>query len=288
MRELPNVTSVSVPPARSRPVCPACGEKCEPTGELLGGYSLFLCRRCGLRSALEALRVPVNYDDAYMTGLYPDQTVEGMRQAEKSGVDASMMQTYAPFFRIMKPVAGRKQLLDVGCGAGRFCRAATRRGWKTVGLDVSEVALEYARALEPLDYRSGVIADIAQAGARFDVITAFEVLEHQPDLRGFLQQIRACLGESGRFLCTVPAWEDPDVRSATRKDWVPPVHLLFFTRRSLRATLTQAGFEVLRTGYIPMAPPGIVPRLKILAKKVLSAPQPPQGIWALARPASVS
>lgn len=288
MRELANVTSDSVPPAQSQYLCPACKEKCTPTGERLGGYSLFLCRRCGLRSALEALRAPVNYDDAYMTGLYPDQTVEGMRQAEKSGVDASQMQTYAPFFRIMKPVTGRQQLLDVGCGAGRFCRAAARRRWKTLGLDVSEVALEYARALEPLDYRAGVIADIAKAGARFDVITAFEVLEHQPDLREFLKQIRACLGDSGCFFCTVPAWEDPAVRSATRSDWVPPVHLLFFSRRSLKAALIQTGFEVLRTGYIPMQPSGIVPRLKSLAKTILSVSHPPQGIWALAKPASVS
>jgi SAM-dependent methyltransferase len=267
-------------------LCPACGSNCKPTGEQLSGHSLFVCCRCGLRSALEVLKLAVDYNDAYASRLYPDQTVEEMRRTEKGSLDASLIETYAPFFRLMKPVIGRNGLLDVGCGGGRFCRAAARRGWKTLGIDVSELALEYARAMKPLlDYRSIDIAEIAQTCGQFDVVTAFEVVEHQSQIREFLKHIRAALNEEGLFLCTVPAWEHPDVRSATRPDWVPPVHLLFFTRASLSAVLTLNGFEVLRTGYIPMRPCGVVPQMKWFTKQILNMTGPPLGVWALAKPA---
>lgn len=266
-------------------ICPACGGQCVPSGEQLAGHWLYVCRHCGMRSAFTALSLPVNYNDAYKDGLYPNQTVEEMRRTADGDANGCVIDTYVPFFRLMKPEDGRNKLLDVGCGGGRFCRAAARLGWNTLGIDVSEAALEYARAVEPLDYRSIDVSQIAQTCGRFDVITAFEVVEHQARIRDFLGHVRAALRENGRFLCTVPAWEHPEVRCAIRPDWVPPVHLLFFTRASLRTVLRSNGFVVLKTGYIPMAPTSLMSRAKWLAKRILKANGFPLGTWALAKPA---
>jgi SAM-dependent methyltransferase len=268
---------------RSSCECPSCGARCGPTGEELRNHPLFLCERCGLRSALGAFGLAVDYDEVYENDLYSDQTVESMRIAEQEGCDASRIPTYGPFFRVLRPTPGRNRLLDVGCGAGRFCRAAAHRGWRTLGIDLSEVALERARAMEPLEYRRVGLADIPASCGRFDVITAFEVLEHQARVREFLREVRGALNEQGRFLCTVPAWEHPDVRNATRTDWVPPVHLLFFTRSSLKMTLALNGFDVLKTGYIWMVPRNLLSRAKWLGKLLLTSTERPLGIWALAR-----
>ena len=265
--------------------CPACGEACMPAGDRLGGYALFLCGHCGLRSAVDALDVPVDYDQVYSSDLYAEQTVEAMKIAEQDGRDAALIPTYAPFFRALKPEGGRTRLLDVGCGAGRFCRAAAHRGWKTLGIDVSEVALEHARAIERLEYQAIDLADVPGRCGRFDVVTAFEVVEHQSRVRRFLQLVRSALQPDGRFFCTVPAWEHPDVRSASRPDWIPPVHLLFFTRESLQEALAHNGFDVAGAGYIWMTPQALYPRIKWLAKRVLTRAERPLGIWALARAA---
>jgi SAM-dependent methyltransferase len=281
------MNSPFTPISDARQACPACGSRCEVSAERLAGYQLFLCARCGLRSALEALNAPPNYDSAYAQGLYPDQTVEEMRRGEANGVDATRIDTYIPFFREMRPFPGRNQLLDVGCGGGRFCRAAARAGWKTLGIDVSAVALQFARDVEPLDYRVLELPAVTEACGRFDVITAFEVIEHQAELSRFLRCVRDALQNQGRFFCTVPAWEHPEVRSATRPDWVPPIHLLFFTRVSLGSVLRLNGFEVLNTGYIPAGPAGLACRLKWTARRwsqrLLGTPSYPLGIWGVAK-----
>lgn len=272
--------------------CPACGAPCELSGERLAGYPLSLCRRCGARAALTAMNATVDYNDAYASGLYSDQTVEQMQRNEAEGLSADRLDTYVPFFREVKPSANHNTVLDIGCGGGRFCRAATRSGWKTLGIDVSNVALDFARRISPLDYLSIDLDEVARLRGRFDVITAFEVLEHQAKVRHFLECVRATLKDRGRFFCTVPAWEHPEVRSATRLDWIPPIHLLFFTRASLGATLRLNGFEVVRTGYIPAGPEHPAARVKWAArrwvKRLLGAPQHALGIWGLARPAGLT
>jgi SAM-dependent methyltransferase len=269
--------------------CPVCGVSAKPDRCELRGYRLFLCPRCGLRFAAEAFTRRVNYDEAYEEGLYPLQTVAAMRENEAKGLDGTKMQTYVPFFRRLEPQLSLRTLLDVGCGGGRFCRAAAQQGWKTLGIDTSEVALRFAREVEALEYRRLDLGEVPGHYSRFDVVTAFEVLEHLGDIRAFLRLVPPVTRRGGYFFCTVPAWEDPLVRVDHRPEAAPPVHLLFFTRPALRTALSTCGFHVLKTGYIPEAPLGTPPWLWTLKRAVKrtigrTIDRPRQGIWALAHP----
>lgn len=263
--------------------CPSCVHPCEPTSSELGGYRLFLCKNCDLHFAPRAFEVPVAYDDAYMQGLYPDQAIEAMREKEAHGLDATKIATYVPFFRGVKP-RQHDRLLDVGCGGGRFCRAASGLGWKTTGVDVSKAALTAAIEAAPLEYHCIELDKIREELGTFDVVTAFEVLEHQANLHSFLESIINVLEPGGKFFCTVPAWEDPAVRAAVRADWIPPVHLLFFSRTALVSSLYNVGFEILKSGYIPGVPLRLYDKCKWLARNALHKNQRRRlGIWALAR-----
>src|SRR3954449_6883114 len=80
------------------------------------------------------------------------------------------------------PLEG-KSALDVGCGAGLLAEPLARLGAKVTGIDASPdliaVAREHAAAIGlEIDYRAG---DVQTLDARFDLVTAMEVVEHVAD-----------------------------------------------------------------------------------------------------------
>ena len=100
----------------------------------------------------------------------------------------------APFRRDAEgaapPLAGLT-LVDVGCGGGLVAEPLARMGAEVTGLDPAAESIAVARAHAEatgarLAYRAGLVEDLVAEGARFDVVTALEVVEHVADLRAFV------------------------------------------------------------------------------------------------------
>lgn len=92
--------------------------------------------------------------------------------------------------------------LDVGCGGGLVCEPLTRLGADVMGIDASPAAIEVATAHAAqmrlrIDYRVITVEDIAESGARFDLVTALEIIEHVPDPARFVAACAACLKPGG-------------------------------------------------------------------------------------------
>lgn len=106
------------------------------------------------------------------------------------------------------PGIERPRVLEVGCAFGLFLSALGPR-WERYGSDLSAYAIEHAR-------RSVPEARFVQAGAAdrpfegsFDLIAAFDVLEHVPDLEAVARTARASLRPNGRLLFVVPVYDGP-------------------------------------------------------------------------------
>jgi SAM-dependent methyltransferase len=144
----------------------------------------------------------------------------------------------------LAPQCGR--LLDVGCGTGNFLRAASDSGYLVAGVELDPAAAHFARSYSPRSrvfdvplesFRSNHPNDI------FDVVTFFEVLEHQAEPNEFLAEIRACLRPRGFIALSVPNRE----RWQTSMDALdyPPNHFLRWNPASLQNALRAHGFSVL-------------------------------------------
>jgi SAM-dependent methyltransferase len=89
------------------------------------------------------------------------------------------------------------------------------------------------------------ISEFAQqhADEKFDMVTFFEVLEHQAAPLEFLQKVKTCLRPRGTIALSVPnreRWKTgPDVLD------YPPNHFLRWNAAALRSFLSAQGFEVL-------------------------------------------
>lgn len=140
------------------------------------------------------------------------------------------------------PKSGK--LLDIGCGVGNFLCAAREAGYKVTGIELNANAARFAREnLHGRVYSLSLEDFGRQHGEeKFDVVTFFEVLEHQDQPRVFLEQAASCLTEDGWIALSVPnrgRWKpDFDVLD------FPPNHLTRWNAETLRNFLSAGGFEV--------------------------------------------
>jgi ubiquinone/menaquinone biosynthesis C-methylase UbiE len=83
------------------------------------------------------------------------------------------------------------KLLDMGCGAGRFCRIAADRGAHVSGLDATATFVEIARERVPAgDFRVGDIEHLPWPDHSFDVVTGFNSFIFAADITGALREAR--------------------------------------------------------------------------------------------------
>lgn len=105
---------------------------------------------------------------------------------------------------IPKPLAGLR-VLDIGCGGGLLCEPLAGLGAEVTGIDPGAATIEAATrhaAASGLSvgYRRTLAEDLAAGGDKFDIVLAMEVVEHVPDLDGFLAAACALVAPGGMLV----------------------------------------------------------------------------------------
>jgi len=149
--------------------------------------------------------------------------------------------------RLAKHIRPPGRLLDLGAGAGFFVEEAAAAGWFSEGLEAARWAVERSRSRGGPPVWLGDARDLrALECGTFDVVTAFDVIEHLEDPLVFLRGCAAALRPGGVLVLTTPRFDSLAARiCGARWHALLPAHLHYFSRRSLRAALEQAGFHIL-------------------------------------------
>lgn len=95
-------------------------------------------------------------------------------------------------------VAG-KDVADIGCGEGRFCRMLAARGARTVGVDPTVELIAEARRLQPGGIFHAVGGEaLPLADASMDLVVSYVALVDIPDFRAAIREMARVLRPGGR------------------------------------------------------------------------------------------
>ena len=238
MKKKPKTTSIN---------CPLCqGDDCRI---FLTKFEMNLvkCRKCSLIYAnpriheSELLR-------RYESSFFFDEYLPAFNAAA-TGYDLTVIRSHFFLFLqlITKYYALGKKLLDVGCGAGFFLKAAEEIGWEAEGVEISPVASDYAQEIVKVKVLEGKLEDLGLPAEKFDLVVLIETIEHLMNPLETLSEINRILKKEGMLIiCT------PDYKSLSRlflgKNWAvlsPEEHFSVFTQKTLSRILQKAKFCVL-------------------------------------------
>ncbi len=122
-------------------------------------------------------------------------------------VDVDLLNEHMARYAFAARLARGKRVLDAGCGAGYGSAELAPAALSVIGIDVAPEAVEFARSnyQQPnLEFELGSCTALPHGEGAFDLVVAFEVIEHLENWREFLLEVRRVLAPGGQFVVSTP------------------------------------------------------------------------------------
>ena len=146
-------------------------------------------------------------------------------------------------------------ILDLGCNSGTFLGTLDTKAWSLHGVEIDPIQADLARQRTSAHVFTGDVLDAPFGPGSFDVITAFDVMEHMYKPDEVVQKAWTWLKPGGIFYVSLPnidSWE----AKALGTYWFGlelPRHLFLFSPKSLRQLFTSAGYREVHLATPPAA-----------------------------------
>jgi SAM-dependent methyltransferase len=162
----------------------------------------------------------------------------------------------------LRDLPAQASILEVGCGDASFTQYLAAHSSHVTAIDISTAQIERnTRAHPKIKFLQHDVAHpFPFANEMFDVIWCSEVLEHLFDPAFALREMHRALARGGRLLVTVPyhgLFKDVLIALFKWDEHFSPAnpHIRFFTRNTLSALASFAGFVEIKTRTCGMNQP---------------------------------
>jgi dolichol-phosphate mannosyltransferase len=221
--------------------CPLC----EDTSTLFfckkNGYDIFKCKTCQLLFIYPLPKSIEVYDESYFSG-----AEKGFGYINYDADKEPMIPIFNKYLDILNKIGMKKgKLLDIGAATGFFMNLAQKRGFDVVGVELSDFAAKKGRE-KGLNVITGDLISQKFPSEQYDVVTIFDVIEHVPNPKELIIEVKRILKKGG-----VIVMNTPDAGSFWARVWgknwqliVPPEHVNYFNIKNLSNYLSKNGFEV--------------------------------------------
>jgi len=136
-----------------------------------------------------------------------------------------------------------RKIIDIGCGTGIMQGYLAKYG-NVSGIDNEDIALDYCRERGFTTVSKGDICCLEIPDATYDLVTAFDIVEHVADDHRAVSELARIVKPGGRILVTVPAfswlWSNHDLINQ---------HQRRYHRKSVEKLMAGAGLEIQKLTY---------------------------------------
>jgi 2-polyprenyl-3-methyl-5-hydroxy-6-metoxy-1,4-benzoquinol methylase len=248
--------------------CPVCGSSRARQMLACDGFAFVRCGSCAL---------------VYQN---PRPVFEDVRRRYAGQYFAYELENERVFFGLMKlglqdigfneltrALPRPRTFLDIGCATGMLIESINGVGWDARGVDVCRESAEYGIAHRGVSIFVGTLEEARFPAESFSIIHFSHLIEHVPDPRGFLQEVRRILAPQGYAIITTPNVDGFQAR-LFGKGWRSAIadHLTLFSKRTLGKLVTASGFDIRQTvtwgGLAAGTAPGIIKKpMDVFAKR---------------------
>jgi SAM-dependent methyltransferase len=142
------------------------------------------------------------------------------------------------------------RVLEIGCGAGQFAIFIPDASY--TGLEPNIVAGPKSNNMGTRILSEKVTGHAMSYSQTYDVVCAFQVLEHIGDPRTFLTAALACLKPDGLLILAVPSAESYITRIPNFVLNAPPHHITWWTDEALCYLADQFQLSILDLAHAPV------------------------------------
>ncbi len=201
-------------------------------GKTINNYSLNRCTNCGMVLALpESKAGSFNYSN------YGEYLILNKNDIQRRVKSTKKRKNN--ILKLIKQNFKTPKILDFGCGAGYFCKAAEENGFEVFGIEPSDKLRAFSK--DKLGFQN-ILKSIGNINQKFDAICMFDVIEHLPleESRNIMAQLVNHLNPNGMLIGNTPNFKSANILLCKDKDPViwPPSHICYFTKQTLHKYLT--------------------------------------------------
>jgi dolichol-phosphate mannosyltransferase len=165
------------------------------------------------------------------------------------------VKTFSRAFRKIEhffPTENNLRVLDIGSYFGIFLGMLGKPRFDCLGIEPSRYAVDYCVNQTGIAVFSGDLEAYLRENSdnkQFNIITAWDVLEHVGEPSKFLLQVNGLLAPTGSFVFSTICIDSLVARILGRRwPWILPMHVTYFNKRILSTMLYECGFEILQVG----------------------------------------
>lgn len=222
-------------------ICRYCGTLLFEPIYYIDGYELIKCRKCNLlqTKVLTQESKSINYfkyNNLYLN----DYTNKRLKE---------LSSFYKSIIKKLNKYKNKGNLLDYGCGTGLFLRTIKKSGdkWNLYGIDINNKSINRAKSTVKAEFTLGFLKKNTYQMNFFDVITCFDVLEHDYNLRNSIKIIFKILKKKGILIVQVPNYLSLMAKITRNKWdwWCVPDHIYHFCIKTISNILINNNFQIL-------------------------------------------